>query len=576
MSQCRNRADDRCDRYASLRGVLMVAMAISLVGCVATRPRAAAPLIVSQAVTPVPVARDLPLKLIAAELAVQRGDLTTAAKSYVEAAQLSSRASIAEHATRVALAVKQWSLARVALARWQELAPDAPDVLQAQAWIQLAEGDVAAAERDMAQLLAQPDGSGWRAVAQVLLAAEDKAAAAGLLARLATPARLGKQEANWIAVSQLALKLDDKPLAARLADSAVTGFHGSEGYAWQARLALSRGDKPAARDIYAGALRRHPKDLSLRSGYAALLADEGEDRAAANVLARGEQTDFTYAARAAYLARADAKSDLAGLYAEVKRDTSPHTGRRLFLLGQLAELVDPPAALTWFDEVPRDDERWFSARVRVIVLTAQQGRPEPALALLERLRSDAADDQELGDVFLLEAELRAPQKNAAAVAVYTRGLLQLPNDSRLLYARAMVQIERDDLTAAEADLRRIIAVEPDNAEALNALGYTLADRTPRAAEALQLIEKALALKPDEPAILDSYGWAQFRLGHLAEAEKSLRRAFAGQADAEIAAHLGEVLWARGERDEARAIWQRAAKQAPDNTVLKETMRRLDR
>ncbi|MEO7200014.1 MAG: tetratricopeptide repeat protein, partial [Dokdonella sp.] len=274
-------------------------------------------------------------------------------------------------------------------------------------------------------------------------------------------------------------------------------------------------------------------------------------------------------------ARADAKSDLATLYAEVRRDPAAQTGRRLFLLGQLAELVDPPAALAWFDEVPRENERWFNARVRVIVLTDQQGKHEQALTLLEQLRGDAADDKELGDVFLLEGELRAQQKDAAAVAVYTRGLLQLPNDSRLLYARAMAEIERDDLAAAERDLRRIIALEPENAEAMNALGYTLADRTPRTAEALQLIEQALALRPDEPAILDSLGWAQFRLGLLAEAEKSLRRAFAGQADGEIAAHLGEVLWVRGERGEARTIWQRAAKQAPDNAVLKETMRRLD-
>ena len=138
----------------------------------------------------------------------------------------------------------------------------------------------------------------------------------------------------------------------------------------------------------------------------------------------------------------------------------------------------------------------------------------------------------------------------------------------------MLLIELDDIAAGEKDLRSVLAENPESADALNALGYTLADRTDRIVEANELIEKAIRIKPEEPAIIDSYGWAQYRLGNLDLAVKLLRKAYAKQPDGEVAAHLGEVLWVRGDREEARRIWAEGRKKDAENKVLVETMNRL--
>lgn len=554
-----------------------VSVCLLLAACAAPSPRHPVRPPATQSVQPVPVERDLPLALIAAELALQKSDLAEAATRYATAAELSIDPAIAEQATRLALAVKQWPLAHRSLARWQALAPTAQGVVQARAWIALAEGDLERAHAELATLTAGASIAGWRPVAQVLIGSEDKAVAARLLARLATAERLGATESNWIAMSQLALRLGDKVLAEKLSATAVARFRSGDVYAWSAQLALDRGDKAHARTQYGEALRRDPSSLRLRSGYAALLGDSGDPAGAARALAGGKQTDVTFGARAAYAARAEDKSLLASLYREIQADDGARSGKRLLLLGQLAELLEKPAdALGWYREVPETDERWFDAGVRIVVLTDQQGDAVGSRQHLGELRATVgADANEAADLYLLEAELLTRKKShAEAFAVYARGLEQLPGDPRLLYARAMLAIELDKLVDAERDLRQMIAEDPDNADALNALGYTLADRTGRLEEALALVQRALVLKPDEASIIDSLGWVQFRLGRFDEALRHLRRAYAKVPDAEIGAHLGEVLWVTGERDEARRIWERARKEAPDNKALLDTLQRL--
>ncbi|MET0232637.1 MAG: tetratricopeptide repeat protein, partial [Rhodanobacteraceae bacterium] len=418
---------------------------------------------------------------------------------------------------------------------------------------------------------------GWRLIAQTLLGAEDKAAAAKLLERVATPAHLSDRESSWIAVSQLAFKLGDKSSAKRIADGAIQRFHGSDGYAWSARLAIDSGDKPLARSLYGEALKRDPKSVRLRGGYAALLADAGDNAGAARALAQGPQDDVTYAARAAYAARADDRTALTSLYRELDNDKSARTGSRLFLLGQLAELLEKREdALAWYREIGEDDEHWFDAQTREAVVQDQLGRTDQALEFLRELQAQTGEDSaQLGNVFMLEADLLARKGRLdEARAVYGRALETLPDDARLLYARALFSAEHEDLASAEKDLRRVIQLKPDDAEALNALGYTLADRTDRRAEALELIERAYKLKPEEPAIIDSLGWIRYRMGDLDASLKELRRAYAKQADPEIAAHLGEVLWVSGDRDEARRVWEQGRRKDAKNKALLETIRRL--
>jgi Flp pilus assembly protein TadD len=154
-------------------------------------------------------------------------------------------------------------------------------------------------------------------------------------------------------------------------------------------------------------------------------------------------------------------------------------------------------------------------------------------------------------------------------------LQSMPDDTRLLYARALLNDDLNHVDAAVSDLRRVLELKPNDADALNALGYTLADRKGDQKEALRLIERALVLRPDEPAIMDSLGWVQYRLGQMDEAVTHLRTAYAKQPDPEIAAHLGEVLWVSGKKDEAKKVWEQGRKKDAQNKVLLETIQRLE-
>lgn len=521
--------------------------------------------------------KDLPLKLMAAEFAVQRNDLATAAKYYAEASNLSSDVAIAEQATRLALAGKQWDLARTTLKRWQSLDPDAAGVLQSKAWIALAGDDVEAAYAALSDLAERSAINRWRPIAQVLISSDDKKRAAGLLSRLATPQRLGESDQDWVAMSQLAFKLDNKALAERLSGEAVKRFKTSDAYAWSAQLALDRDDKKGARDQFAAALKRDPESLRLRTGYAALLAESGDNAAATQALASGKQTDVVYGARAAYAVRSEDKSLLASLYREIEADKSARSSKRIYLLGQLAELVGKDAeAIDWYRQLPEGDERWFDAGMRIVVLSDKAGHASVSASKVEQLRlAVAGDSAEAIDLTLLQAQLLIEKsRKSDALQMYSEGLQQNSEEPRLLYSRAMLLIEMDDLAAGERDLRKVLAIDPDSADALNALGYTLVDRTDRLTEATALIEKAIKIKPDEPAIIDSYGWAQYRLGNLEEAVKLLRKAYSRQPDSEVAAHLGEVLWVSGKQEEARRIWAQGRKKDADNKILIETMKRL--
>ncbi|HEX6833226.1 MAG TPA: tetratricopeptide repeat protein, partial [Rudaea sp.] len=461
---------------------------------------------------------------------------------------------------------------------WQALHPANDDgIIQAQAILALHDGRTDQAYDDLIQLAREPDSKGWRPIAQVLIAAENVEAAGALAERLAKPELLGDKAEIWIAASQMAVRLQRKALAQTLADQAVQKFKNAETYAWAAQLKLSAGDKSGAKALFADALKHDPQNARLRVAYARVLGEIGDNVGAERVLAAGKQDEYTYGARAAYAARADDKKLIDALYRELKALPEPRPASRVQLLGQLAELLDhKEEALAWYAKVDSGDERWFEAQLRSAVLLDNLGKTDEALALVHQLQARAADDsKELGEVYLVEAELlNHRHRGEEAVAVYDRGLKTLPDDTRLLYARALLNDDLDHVDAAVSDLRRVLELKPDDADAMNALGYTLADRTDRHDEGLALIERALTLKPGEPAIIDSLGWAQYRLGHLDEAIRQLRMAYQKQPDAEIAAHLGEVLWVSGQKDEARQVWEQGRKKDGKNKVLLDTIRRL--
>jgi tetratricopeptide (TPR) repeat protein len=188
---------------------------------------------------------------------------------------------------------------------------------------------------------------------------------------------------------------------------------------------------------------------------------------------------------------------------------------------------------------------------------------------MHAMQADAGiDDEARRDAYLLEADLRQKSDDdPGELDALARGLAAYPDDNNILYARGLAWERRDRIDRAEADLRRVLVTDPSNTAALNALGYTLADRTDRYKEALELIDRARAAQPDEPAILDSYGWVLYRMGRRDEALVQIRRAFTLMKDPEIAAHLGQLLWEQGNKDEARRYFDEARKLDPENRSL---------
>lgn len=261
------------------------------------------------------------------------------------------------------------------------------------------------------------------------------------------------------------------------------------------------------------------------------------------------------------------------LFEDLKRASYDENGGVELYLAQIADETGRYAlAYERYLEVP-DGERAWPAKLRAATMLAKQGKQDEARRFLADL--PAVTIEQRVQVRQAEAQLlRDAGDNAGAYAVLVHALEEHPDQPELLYDAAMVAEKLDKLDVAESRLTQLIAVSPENAQALNALGYTLVDRTQRTNEGLALIERALKLSPDDPFILDSMGWAYFRMGKYDDAETYLRRALAERGDPEIAAHLGEVLWARGERVRAQEVWQSQLRANPENPVLLETVKRL--
>ncbi|MCX7272821.1 MAG: tetratricopeptide repeat protein [Burkholderiales bacterium] len=214
------------------------------------------------------------------------------------------------------------------------------------------------------------------------------------------------------------------------------------------------------------------------------------------------------------------------------------------------------------------------ALLRRAVLMARDGRLDAARELLRG--TTAATNRERVQLISAEAQLlRDANRGAEAFEILDQALERLPNNPELLYDQAMAAERIDRLEAMEKSLRKLIELKPDHAHAYNALGYSLAERGLRLPEAQVLIEQALKLMPDDGHILDSMGWVLYRRGQLEKAADYLVRAYQQRPEADIAAHLGEVLWKMGRVDEARKLWAEARSREPDNQTLKETLARLN-
>ena len=515
--------------------------------------------------------------LIAAEFALQGNDVAAAAKDYAAAAAISRDPAVLKRALQLAIAARETAGTRSLLSRWQALGADRRERAGIRAQLAMLHGDRAAAEREFGILLEDGGVDAWKTFAAALLASPDKALAGRVLEDLATPARLPPQESVWVALSQLGEHLGRHAFARELADAAVRRFDGAEAIRWSASLKLSAGDRAGAMALYANGVTAHPRSAPLRLGYASLLGDAHQYGKALRVLAGGPQTPATWAARVAFAAHANDEGALRRLYADLAHAPVEQRTDNVFLLGQLAELLHHDRqALDWYGKVDRDSEHGFDAQVRSAVLLEKTGKAAQAHAVAVQLQQDYADDPDsLRTSYELDAQLYSQRgEHDRAIATFDRGLEALPDDPALIYDRGIEEANAGETDAALRDFRKVLARNPDDVEAMNALGFTLADADRDLTEAARLLRKALAAKPGAAAIMDSWGWLQYRLGHLGEAENYLSRAWAAQRDPDIGVHLGEVLWKLGQHEHAREIFARVRKIDPHNPSLRHAERRL--
>ncbi|HYM85192.1 MAG TPA: hypothetical protein VET30_00505 [Pseudoxanthomonas sp.] len=509
--------------------------------------------------------------VMAGEFALQAGQLPDASRWYLQAAQADDDAGLAERATRIALLANDDARAGQALKLWRQRAPQSLAMRAAEAALAMRKNDVASARRELAALLQDKDDMGWRYALTVLgSGGRDPAQSARLLDGFVDADAIPAKLPAWLAFGGLAQSLDQPKLAERIVGEAVKRFPSEPRVALLHASQLRRaGNAVEARKLLAGLTDAAVLAPELRLAVAAEYDALGDPAQAAATLARGPQDNQTYGLRASLLAKAEDSMTLTLLYDELRKDGSNPDPERRLLVGQIAQFLKrPQEALEWYRGVPGGPQR-TEARLRTANVLFELGRKEEAFADVRALQGDAsADDDARRGAYLLEAELK--QKNdddAGELDVLARGLAAYPDDNALLYSRGLAWERRDRIDRAEADLRKILVTDAENVAALNALGYTLADRTTRYQEALELIDRARAAEPDEAAIIDSYGWVLYRLGRNAEALVELRRAFTLQKDAEIAAHIAEVLWVSGKQEEARKFFEESRKLEPENRSL---------
>ena len=344
----------------------------------------------------------------------------------------------------------------------------------------------------------------------------------------------------------------------------------------RARLlqSLNRGDE--ALPLLKKSVSQYPDDKRLGLTYARTLVEQNRMTEAkvqfASLVEQYPEDDELRFSLALVCLEGKSWDEAEGYLQElIERDS--HVDSAHLNLGRIAEeRNDPEGALVEYALVGPGSE-YLPAQLRQADILISHGRGAEASKKLASARG-AQPDYAI-QLYLIEAEtLAANNQTDRAWNTLQQALKQYPDDLNLLYSRAMLAEKRNDLDQMERDLRAIIKREPDNAMALNALGYTLSDRTTRYTEAKALIQQAYDLNPDDPAVLDSLGWVNYRLGNLDEAERLLRQALERFPDQEVAAHLGEVLWANGKQREAKTIWGTFLKENPDSPILRKTILRL--
>ncbi len=524
-------------------------------------------------------------KVLSAELAHQRGEHLAAYATMLSVARSAGDPRLARRAVEFALAGSLGAEALKAARVWQDLAPKSEEAAQALLGLQLANGRFDEARQALAQqLAASAPATLPMAIAHVqrqLARVQDRPRALGLLRELLEPYR-DTLDAR-LTLAQVAMVSGDRATALREAREALARFPGSE----VAVLTLAQiiESKAEAAQALADFLQKQPKAREVRLAHARMLFEQGklaDAKKEFQVLLQQQPKDQTvlYALGLLSVQVNELKEAESYLSAYVKSldgkpDRERDSSQALMVLAQIAEeRNDFAGALTWLELVDGGNQaNALAALLKRAQLTAKSGKLDAARALLkqaevgsddERIRLQIAESQLLRDAGRLQDALKLIEEALEANA----------DNIDLLYEQSMLAEKARQFDLMERSLRKVMQIAPENQHAYNALGYSFADRNVRLQEAYDLIRKASALAPEDPYIMDSLGWVEFRLGRLEKAEEILRRAYGLKADPEIAAHLGEVLWARGREDEAKKLWRNANAKDPKNETLKGTLLRL--
>lgn len=576
---------------------LATALSLIVLALTACAQPAEAPVILSKPSDEAPagpsaLTAELFYEVLMGELTTRSGDPGAGFALLLDAANKTRDALLYQRAVEIALQSRSGDAALTAAGAWRQALPDSRDARRFELQILIALNRIGeTAEPLRREIAATPKTEHpqlMTVIARAYARATDKKLAAtvveqALVDELRDPATAALA---WATVGRLRLLAGDTAGALEAAQKGQQADPLAEG---PPLLALELVDpaQPAAEPIvkrYLAATSRPQPEL--RMAYARVLVvqrryADADGELAALTRSNPELPDpWLMLGSLQAQARQDAAAERSvKRYLELaasQRDADERQRgltQAYFLLSQLAERRnDFAAADSWLARVDNTDDL-VATQSRRAALLARQGKLAPARELVRSLPERTADDRR--QKFQAEVQLlRDARQYQAAYDMLAAASAKAPSDTDLIYDQAMVAEKLNRLEEMERLLRRLIELKPENQNAYNALGYSLADRNVRLEEARTLIRKAVQLAPDDPFIADSLGWVEFRLGNTSEAMRILEAAYKKQPDPEIGAHLGEVLWVSGQRDRAVAIWKEAALADAENETLQETLKRL--
>lgn len=527
-----------------------------------------------------PLTPDIVYSILVAEIAAQRNAPSLAYSHYLYGSSLSGDAYAAEQATLIAIQMPDLERSLVAVERWVSLTPNELKARAAAVTLYIQAEQLAPALEHLQALMGLSEAfgqNGFMTAVRVVGRANNQQLALQLMQRLAEQYPDDQQAHYAVALVAMAVGEHD------IAEQEVRGL--LDTYPDRTRIRIlfsnilySQGDATGAEQVLVQALEDDPDNRLLLTTYARLLMESKKLKLSYEQFRKIDRLTpedhgvlYTLGILAIELqllpdAREYFQQAIASGLGKNQGDAEYFIGRTHEAEGQLEE------AISWYEKIINGDYL-IAAQARIAALLVLSGDVDRARGLLQQRRVSMPQYAE--DLFLVESEmLQGLRLHQEVMLLSTIALDKYPKNPGLLYVRALSAASLDRLDILEQDLGHLLSQDPDNADALNALGYTLADQTDRYQEALEYIQKAIALKPDSPAILDSMGWVQYRLGNNDEALRYLQQAMDALPDAEIAAHLGEVLWVMGDQDQARKVWHESLEQNPDSEYLLEVMERF--